>query len=265
MYTIAIVSGNGGTGRTTIAANLAAMIARRGRAVLALDFDPENMLGISLGLAANESDGLARRLTSGGRWYEAAFQNSEQVRFLPHGGLADELQREFERRLSSEEGWLRARLAEIDLPAEAVVIADTPRLPSATTRAVIDAADLAIAVLAPDTYCYARLPVLRELAGGRVPMCYAVNQFDATRRLHNDVLALLRPDLGESLIPYLIHRDEAVPEAVASNRSLAEQSPHSQAAHDLQGLASWVLARMRQAAPRSASEARAPASLGVPL
>ena len=246
MYTIAIVSGNGGVGRTTIAASLAAMIARRGRPVLALDFDPQNALGLNLGLAPEETDGLVRRMIDGGRWHQAAFQNSDQVRFLPYGATDDAGRLAFEARLTGEAGWLPARLAEVDLPAETIIIADTPRLPSLAALAVVAAADLVIGVMNADTQCYARLPVLRSLVAGQAPLCFVLNQFDATRRLQNDVLALLRPELGERLIPYLVHRDEAVPEAVASNRSLAEQSPHSQAAHDLQGLASWVLARIRQ-------------------
>lgn len=246
MHTIAIVSGNGGVGRTTVAANLAAMISRRGRPVLALDFDPQNALGLHLGLAPGETDGLARRLVDGGRWHEAAFQNSDQVRFLPYGAADDAQRQAFEAQLVSDPGWLAKRLAAVDLPADTIVIMDTPRLPSATTRAVLGSADMVIAAVAADTHCYARLPVLREQVGSRAPLFFAVNQFDATRRLQNDVLALMRPELGGSLIPYIIHRDEAVPEAVASNRSLPEQAPQSQAAHDLQGLASWVLARLRQ-------------------
>lgn len=246
MYTIAIVSVNGGVGRTTIAANLAAMIARRGRPVLALDFDPQNALGLNLGLAPEETDGLARRMIDGGRWHEAAFQNSDQVRFLPYGATDESGRLAFEARITGESDWLPARLAEVDLPAETVIIADTPRLPSQVTSAVVAVADLVVGVMTADTQSYARLPVMRSLVADKAPMGFVLNQFDATRRLQNDVLALLRPELGDSLIPYMVHRDEAVPEAVASNRSLPEQSPQSQAAHDLQGLASWVLARIRQ-------------------
>ena len=44
MKVITVVSAKGGVGKTTLAANLASVIAARGRRVLALDLDPQNAL-----------------------------------------------------------------------------------------------------------------------------------------------------------------------------------------------------------------------------
>ncbi|MCI0547826.1 MAG: AAA family ATPase, partial [Candidatus Rokubacteria bacterium] len=44
------VAGKGGSGKTTIAATLARLLARRGRKVLALDADSNPNLSVSLGL-----------------------------------------------------------------------------------------------------------------------------------------------------------------------------------------------------------------------
>src|SRR5947207_15755085 len=44
------VAGKGGSGKTTIAATLARVLARRGRGVLAVDADSNPNLGVSLGL-----------------------------------------------------------------------------------------------------------------------------------------------------------------------------------------------------------------------
>ena len=48
---IAIV-GKGGSGKTTIAATLARLLARNGREVLAIDGDPNPNLGVALGVRA---------------------------------------------------------------------------------------------------------------------------------------------------------------------------------------------------------------------
>lgn len=48
------VAGKGGSGKTTLAATLARLIARRGRAVLAVDADSNPNLGASLGLSRDQ-------------------------------------------------------------------------------------------------------------------------------------------------------------------------------------------------------------------
>jgi cellulose synthase operon protein YhjQ len=246
MLKIAFVSANGGVGKTALTANLASLLARRGQPVLALDFDPNNLLSLHFGLMPDEADGIAARLVDGGAWQQAAFSNAEGVRFLPFGEL-DELQRAaFGKRLGEDPEWLANRLDEIAMPDHTLALVDTPRLPSIYAQQAIAAADLVIAVVAADASCYAKLPALRRsiAASGKLAATYYVVNFaDAARRLHNDIIAVLRMDLGERLLPYFIHHDEAVPESLASNRGLADYAPHGQAAHDMQGLAAWLLER----------------------
>ncbi len=53
------VAGKGGSGKTTIAATLARLIARRGQSVLAVDADSNPNLGVSLGLPREHAAILA--------------------------------------------------------------------------------------------------------------------------------------------------------------------------------------------------------------
>lgn len=235
----ALVSACGGSGRSTVAANLAGMIARRGREVLAVDLDPRNALGLHLGLPLAETDGWAARALRAENWTDAAFRNSDGVRILPFGRLGLDDISALEDRLSGDRGWLRQRLAEISLAPGAVVLIDTPRLPSQLARQAIEAAQLVVNVMHADTASYAGLGLVREAAGGR-SLVHVANQVEATHALQGDVLQLLRHDLEGRMAPP-VHRDLAVPESVAVNVGLAEHAPHSQATHDFQGLASWLL------------------------
>lgn len=54
------VGGKGGSGKTTISATLARILARRGRAVTALDGDPNSNLGIALGMDSERLGSLQR-------------------------------------------------------------------------------------------------------------------------------------------------------------------------------------------------------------
>ncbi len=48
------ISGKGGSGKTTLSATLARLLARQGSAVMAIDGDPNPNLGVALGIPASE-------------------------------------------------------------------------------------------------------------------------------------------------------------------------------------------------------------------
>jgi CO dehydrogenase maturation factor len=52
------VSGKGGVGKTTIAANLAKLFRNQGRNVFAIDADPDSSLGLALGIAAADLEAI---------------------------------------------------------------------------------------------------------------------------------------------------------------------------------------------------------------
>lgn len=53
-----VVTGKGGTGKTTIAGTVARQLARRGHGVLAMDCDPNPNLGLMLGLSHRRLEGI---------------------------------------------------------------------------------------------------------------------------------------------------------------------------------------------------------------
>lgn len=214
--------------------------------MLVVDFDPQNALALKLGIVPAPAEGLASTALRGGNWVSTALSNSDRIQLLPFGRLPREELRRFEALLTEQPQWLAQRLASLDLSADTAVLIDTPRLPSVYAEQAIAAARLQLAVLRADAASYAALRIFGVPNGP--PTLYVLNKVEATHRLQNDVRALLRQDLGEKLAPYPVHRDEAVPEAEAANRALIDYAVHSQAAHDLQGLGSWLhatLERMR--------------------
>lgn len=55
--TIAIINQKGGTGKTTTTVNLGAALAKKGRKVMLIDFDPQGNMGYSFGIHASEQQG----------------------------------------------------------------------------------------------------------------------------------------------------------------------------------------------------------------
>ncbi|HEY1607771.1 MAG TPA: cellulose biosynthesis protein BcsQ [Paraburkholderia sp.] len=256
MKTVAIVSTVGGAGRTTLAATLAGLLAAREHAALALECDPRNVLALHFGLREPARAGLVSFL-HGADTGEAALRSDDDVLVVPWGGAngpdsssgtngssdpggptpADA--RAHAARFIAEPGWLRALLARVELPGDAIALVDTPTWPSIETDQAIAAADLVLVVLPPAPAACATLPRFRAALAGK-PCAYVANAVIPARELHLDIIAMLRATLGDAMLPYQIHADAGIPDALARSENFTASAPGSRAAHDLHGLAAWL-------------------------
>jgi cellulose biosynthesis protein BcsQ len=75
---------------------------------------------------------------------------------------------------------------------------------------------------------------------------YLLNGFDASQPLHLDVREVLRQQLGDRLLPFVIRRSPAVSEALAEGMTVMDYAPETAVAGDVLNLASWL---RTQAAP----------------
>ncbi|WP_455285917.1 cellulose biosynthesis protein BcsQ [Cupriavidus necator] len=238
MKTVAIVSTVGGAGRTTMTAELATLLAWHGHPALAIECDPRGMLGFHFGLRAPAVIGLCNAPS----WNKAGQRSDDGVLFVPWGNPGRPIeQAQMAQLMQREPHWLRGRLAQVDLPSNAVALIDSTPWPSPYARQAIAAADLVL-VLAPALpQACATLPALSAaLKEVGVAVACAITRLQPARQLHTDISVLLRATLDGKLLPYEVHEDAAVPEAFAHGESFCRSTPHSQAAHDLQGLASWL-------------------------
>lgn len=69
---------------------------------------------------------------------------------------------------------------------------------------------------------------------------YVLNQFDASLPLHLDVREVLRRQLGDRLLPFVIRRAPAVSEALAEGMTVVDYAPDTPVAEDYQNVASWL-------------------------
>jgi cellulose synthase operon protein YhjQ len=69
---------------------------------------------------------------------------------------------------------------------------------------------------------------------------YVLNQFDTSLPLHLDVREVLRRQLGERLLPFVIRRAPAVSEALAEGMTVIDYAPDAAVAEDYVNLATWL-------------------------
>ena len=88
MKVVAIVSAKGGVGKTTLTANLATALSRSIAApVLAVDLDPQNALGLHLGMSPHELRGLSRSTLANQPLALACLPCTPTLHVLPYGAL----------------------------------------------------------------------------------------------------------------------------------------------------------------------------------
>ncbi|WP_175701677.1 cellulose biosynthesis protein BcsQ [Burkholderia ambifaria] len=262
MKTIAIISTTGGAGRTTLAGALAVLLARRGRPVVAVEFDAQNLMGATLGLDTLAEHGLAHSLLAdpadAAPWHAHTWRNADGVLFVPYGQVDAAGAAACDARLAADPDWLSCALDEISLPAEGVVLVDTARYPSPQAEQAIRRADLTLVVVPPEPAACATVAArLDALRGGRGDLQIVVNRLNPARDMQRDALAMLRAVAGpESMLEQRIHVDAAVPETLARGSWIFDDAPYSQASHDLNGVANWVDAWLTAAAAGRAGASR---------
>jgi len=69
---------------------------------------------------------------------------------------------------------------------------------------------------------------------------YLLTQFDASLPLHLDVREVLRRQLGDRLLPFVIHRAPEVSEALAEGMTVVDYAPESPVSEDYMNVATWL-------------------------
>ncbi|HRL21663.1 MAG TPA: cellulose biosynthesis protein BcsQ [Alcaligenes sp.] len=259
MNVIAVASAKGGVGKTTVSANLGVALARLGRPVLAVDLDPQNALRFHYfhDQALSREDGMAKATVDNRAPGSPAGVTPSGVVMLPYGHCSESEREQFESILQQEPDWLRQRLSEMGLPANTLVVLDTPPGPSVYLKQALRAANFVVVVVLADAGSYITLPQMHELveqycdpAQGFVGSAVLINQVDRSRALASDVTQLLNVTQAGQVLGR-IHADPAVAEALACGTTVFEYMEHSEAVRDFQASAREVLARLHVAGAHS--------------
>lgn len=249
---IAFVSPLGGTGQTTLVANLATLLAQRNISCLAIDLCPQNGLGLHLGFDSPPDDGWVNSAISEQGWAANALINSLGVTYLPFGNVANPVLSSLQRWLGTDSNWLKKHLHALELNPNEVVLLDAPAWPSEQAQQALAAADLVIVCLeASIRSCKLKnsIRVMLQTLGAHIPHAVVITRFDPRRQTQCVSATTLREQWESSLVPYTVHEDENIPEALARANCASAITSHAQSVHDMQGITSWLIAQCNINAP----------------
>lgn len=247
MQVIALISGKGGVGKTTLAANLAVALVERNKRVLLIDLDPQNAQRLHLGMDPDEIAGLVRE----GIGPMSVFDSPFGVRFIPFGRVSETELAEFESALKNHPDWVANGIHSIGEDVFDYVILDTPPGPSVFLKQALTAAQRALVVILADAASYVTIPKISALVeqftkdrADFYGMHLLINQMPGQSQLGHQVRNALYTDYAKCIVPVAVHKDPRVSQALAFERPVLQYEPRCQASLDIQSVADWLLASM---------------------
>jgi len=229
---MAIFSLAGGVGKTSLVATLGRALSARGERVLLVDTAAYGLLPFFFG-AGDQRPGMLRTFSPPVSSGDAPIQ---MITLDPET-------------FGPETAPQEALTAEISKHARGVgrVIIDLATASGATTRRVMRLVPQILVPLIPDmnsVVSVSSIDAFFDHNGGASTVSslpnYVLNQFDSSLPLHLDVREVLREQLGDRLLPFVLRRAPAVSEALAEGMTIIDYAPNSGVAEDFASLASWV-------------------------
>lgn len=242
MPIVALSGLRGGVGTTSVTAALAWALNRLGERTIAIDFSPHNQLRTHFNTPLSHARGWAHSALHQRPWQQSAMRYTEKLDFIPFGQLpsADALDylRQPDRLLTPWAHYLNSLRADyrwvlLDIPA------DMPQI----SQLLLPAVDHQLMVVTADGNSHLRLHQARF----PVNTLFLINQFSPISQVQQDLHQLWLNSLT-SLLPLLIHRDEALAESLLSKQPLGEYRPLSLGAEEIATLATWCLINLKRAA-----------------
>lgn len=216
----------GGTGTTSIIANIATLLAQSKHSVLCIDLDPKNELCLHLGHQWHNQIGWSNKaIDADANWTDSAFINEDNVKYVPFGSESTN---------TFALCTLLNQSKRLNLEANSWLLFDVPSHIS-LEELPLDENDLIINIVTCDPGCYSQIKKGHSGSNG----FYLINRFNASNPLELDVYQIWRANLNQ-LAPFFIHFDSSVPEALAAKNVLINCSPLSVVKEDFQALASWL-------------------------
>jgi cellulose synthase operon protein YhjQ len=229
---VAVFSLAGGVGKTSVVATLGRALAALGERTLLVDTASFGLLPFFFG-ARDQRPGILRTFSPPGSSSDAAVQ---LITIDPEGLGAE----------SPGQELLASEIARHARGANRVII-DLATASGSTSRRIMRMQPLVLVPVVPDMNSVVSVSSIDAFfqhnsspPGKPIQPYYILNQFDASLPLNLDVREVLRAQLGDRLLPFVLRRAPAMSEALAEGMTVMDYAPNSSLAEDFNLLAGWV-------------------------
>lgn len=229
---LAVFSLAGGVGKTSLVATLGRSLSSMGEKVLLTDTTSHGLLPFYFG-ASELRQGVVRTFSppSGSTDAPIYLVSYDVDTFSSDEAAQEQLVEEISTNskgthrilldLTPGSGWVARRMAKMN---PTVLVPLAPDMNSV------------ISLQAVEKYFSGVL----DADGRPVQPYFLINQFDASLPLHLDVREVLRRQLGDRLLPFVIRRSPSVSEALAEGMTVVDYAPETPIAEDYQNVAAWL-------------------------
>lgn len=231
---IAVFSLAGGIGKTSLVATLGRALSARGERVLLVDTAAYGLMPFYFG-AHDHRPGVLRTFSPPGTVGDSPIQ----MLALDPDNLGTE---------SPASDPLVSEIGKYSRGVSRVII-DLATASGATSRRVMRMSPMVLVPIVPDMNSVVSVTSLDHFfehnqngnSHGKPSLpFYLLNRFDPSVPLHLDIREMLHDQLGERLLPFVLHRSPAVSEAMAEGMTVMDYAPDSTVAEDFGSLAGWV-------------------------
>lgn len=246
-HVIAVLNQKGGVGKTTTAVNLGAYLAKAGKSVLIVDFDPQGNATSGLGLDKQAVDATSYDLLFGKVAPEVAIKetNTNGLYIVPTNAQLATAEVELVSH-NNREHLLKQALGNVTY--DYILIDCPPALGLLTINALTAANELLIPVQA-EYYALEGLSqllsVVQRVRGGLNPnlelLGVVVTMYDGRTSLSEQVYSELKKYFGEKLLETVVPRNVRVAEAPSFGRPVSEHDKWSKGARAYKALSKEVL------------------------
>jgi chromosome partitioning protein len=250
---VAISNEKGGTGKTTLAVNLGAALAIRGRKTLLVDMDPQGNASYILAKITDEDPAMYSVLTEKDIALDAIIQPTATEHFdiAPSNLHLAGAEIQLATLLGRENALKRKLTADISNRYDVVLIDTSPSLGLLTINA-LNAADYALIPVSCDflslvglTLLFDTIRLCQDQLGSHVRVLGLVaNRYDRREKVSAEVLNALKRQFNSLLFETIIRVNVRLKEAPSLRQSIYEYDPVCPGAKDHLALANELMKKI---------------------